>query len=380
MKKSILITIIGVLITLNSQAQDQIEKKSIAVALPNIENIDVSREIVAKLILIELIKTDNYKVYDEFDMKEAMQKNTQFQDNCYGKNCLTELGKEIKADYILSSSLLSYGNRIVVTMKIMDIETTQVVKTNVMEFVDQKEEIQRMMRMLIRHMHDIEVNPETMGKIAYDNKPVVKTDVYKIDNTGPRIGYSLFSGELQEFALRDRRTGGLDIFPGATMIGYQFEKQYIGTENFSALGEVLLTVSGLEQGIAIPSITFMHGIRFGKSGWEIAFGPGFGLAKKSEGFFDTEGIYGAEDEYWTLDEFKNSPFYDQEQQNEPAYWVNEYMDSRSKTFRLNTRFVLAAGRTFQFGALNVPINIFYSNMRKSGMVGLSVGFNILQNK
>jgi hypothetical protein len=229
-------------------------------------------------------------------------------------------------------------------------------------------------------MHDIEVNPETMGKIAYDNKPVVKTDVYKIDNTGPRIGYSLFSGELQEFALRDRRTGGLDIFPGATMIGYQFEKQYIGTENFSALGEVLLTVSGLEQGIAIPSITFMHGIRFGKSGWEIAFGPGFGLAKKSEGFFDTEGIYGAKDAYWTIDEFRKSPFYDQEQQNEPVYGVNEYMDSRSKTFRLNTRFVLAAGRTFQFGALNVPINIFYSNMRKSGMIGLSVGFNILQNK
>lgn len=380
MKRGILNCIMGVMFILTARAQDQIEKKSIAVALPNIENIDVSREIVAKLILIELIKIDNYKVYDEFDMKEAMQKNSKFQDNCYGKNCLSELGKEIKADYILSSSLLSYGNRIVVTMKIMDIETTQVVKTNVMEFVDQKEEIQRMMRMLIRHMHDIEVNPETMGKIAYDNKPVVKTDVYKIDNTGPRIGYSLFSGELQEFALRDRRTGGLDIFPGATMIGYQFEKQYIGTENFSALGEVLLTVSGLEQGIAIPSITFMHGIRFGKSGWEIAFGPGFGLAKKSEGFFDTEGIYGAKDAYWTIDEFRKSPFYDQEQQNEPAYGVNEYMDSRSKTFRLNTRFVLAAGRTFQFGALNVPINIFYSNMRKSGMIGLSVGFNILQNK
>jgi hypothetical protein len=382
MKKQVLNLFISLIIglTTQGQAEEQINKKSIAVALPNIENIEVSREIVAKLIQIELIKIETYKVYDEFDMQEAMQQNKKFEENCYGKNCLTELGKQIKADYILSSSLLSFGNRIVVTMKIMDIHTTEVVKTNVMEFVDQKDEIQRMMRMLIRHMHDIAVHPETMSKIAHDSKPVVKTDVYEIDNTGPRIGYSLFSGELHEFATRDSRQGGLDIFPGATLIGYQFEKQYIGTENFSALGEILVTVSGLEQGVAIPSITLMHGIRFGKGGWELAFGPGFGLAQKSEGFFDTEGVYGNQGKYWTLNEFQNSTFYDSEIMNDPAYEVDEYLDNRSNTFRLNTRFVLAAGRTFQMGALNVPVNIFYSNMRNSGMIGLSVGFNILQNK
>ena len=70
-----------------------------------------------------------------------------------------------------------------------------------------------------------------------------------------------------------------DIFPSATLIGYQLEKQYIGTENFSALGEVLLMVSGLEKGHALPSLTLMNGFRFGKAGWEIAFGPGFGLKK-----------------------------------------------------------------------------------------------------
>lgn len=379
MKKQVLLLIIGVFTSVSFYSQEE-AKKSIAVALPNIENIDVSREIVAKLIQIELIKIDSYKVYDEFDMQEAMQGNKRFQENCYGKNCLAELGKEIKADYILSSSLLSFGNRIVITMKIMDIKTTEVIKTHVMEFVDQKQEIQRMMRVLVRQMHEIDIHPEVLSKIAHDNKPIVKTDVYKIDNTGPRIGYSLFSGELEEFATRERRQGGLDIFPGATMIGYQFEKQYIGTENFSALGELLLTVSGLEQGIAIPSITFMHGIRFGKGGWELAFGPGFGFAKKSEGFFDAEGVYGDEGKYWTLSEFRNSPFYDHEQMNEPFYPVEEHMDNRSKTFRLNTRFVVAAGRTFQVGALNVPVNVFYSNMRNSGMVGVSVGFNILQNK
>lgn len=378
MKKQGLLFFTGILLSLNISAQET-EKKSIAVSLPNIENIDVSREIVAKLIQIELIKIDAYKVYDEFDMQEAMQTNKKYQEDCYGKRCLAELGKEINADYMLSSSLLSFGNRIVVTMKIMDINTTEVIKTHVMEFVDQKQEIQRMMRVLVRQMHDIEIHPEVLSKIAHDNKPIVKSDVYKIDNTGPRIGYSLFTGDLEEFATRGRRQGGLDIFPGATMIGYQFEKQYIGTESFSALGEVLLTISGLEQGIAIPSITLMHGIRFGKGGWELAFGPGFGLVKKSEGFFDSEGTYGDPGKYWTLNEFQNSNNYDPELMNEPIYPIDEHLDDRSKTYHLNTRFVVAAGRTFQVGALNLPVNVFYSNMRNSGMVGLSVGFNVVKN-
>jgi TolB-like protein len=381
MKKLIFTTLASAVFGLTTLSQELKEQKSIAVALPNIENIDVSREIVAKLIQIEVIKMDKYKVYDEFDMQEAMQANKKFQEDCYGKRCLAELGQEIKADYILSSSLFSFGNRIVITMKIMDINTTEIIKTNVMEFVDQKLEIQRMVRILILQMHDLGVHPEVLSKIAHDNRPIVKKDVYKVDNTGPRMGYSFFTGALQEFATRERRQGGLDIFPGATMIGYQFEKQYVGTENFSALGEILLTVSGLEQGIAIPSITLMHGVRFGKAGWEFAFGPGFGVSRMSEGFFDEQGFYGENGRYWTLQEYKHNYAIqnDYAEAPEPIYPVEEHLDIRSKTYRLNTRFVLAAGRTFQIGALNLPVNVFYSSMRNSGMVGLSIGFNVVKN-
>ncbi len=379
MKNQVLTLVIGLLSCLPIMAQKSEGQQSIAVALPNIENIDVSREIVAKLIQIELIKIDKYKVYDEFDMQEAMQSNELFQNNCYGKRCLAALGKEINADFILSSSLLSFGKRIVITMKIMDIESQQVINTHVMEFVDQKDEIQRMLRILVRQMHDIEVRPETLAKIAHDDRPIVKSNIYRIDNTGPRVGYSLFSGDLEEFASRSRNQGGLGIFPGATMIGYQFEKQYVGTENFSALGEVLVTVSGLEQGVAIPSIIFMHGVRFGKGGWEIAFGPGFGFSTVSNGFFDTEGLYGNPGNYWTEGEFRRSEHYDPVQNNLPLYEIDEHLDRRGNTFRLNTRFVFAAGRTFRMGSLNLPVNVFYSNMRNSSMIGLSIGFNVLKD-
>lgn len=171
----------------------------------------------------------------------------------------------------------------------------------------------------------------------------------------------------------------MDIFPGATLIGYQFEKQYVGTENFSALGEVLAIVSGLEQGVAIPSVILMHGVRFGKAGWEIAFGPGFGVSTVSNGFFDTEGHYGNAGVYWTESEFKRSEFYDPLVENSLLYEIDEYLDRRGTTFRLNTRFVFAAGRTFRKGSLNLPVNVFYSNMRNSSMIGLSIGFNVLKD-
>jgi hypothetical protein len=48
--------------------------------------------------------------------------------------------------------------------------------------------------------------------------------------------------------------------------------------------------------------------------------------------------------------------------------------------KFGAQFIIAAGRTFRAGSLNVPVNVFYSNKGKGGMVGLNVGFNVMQTK
>jgi hypothetical protein len=352
-------------------------KSSIAVALPHLENFDVSREIVAKLIQIELIKLEEYRVYDEFDLKEASDSDQRFSLDCYGKNCLLELGQKLGADYIVSSSILVFGGKTVITLKFIDIKTGDIYKSDVREFIDDKDEVQRMFQLMIREMHDIQVHNEEASRISFDNQPIIKDNVGTINNSGPRLGYSFFSGDLAEFARRDAEQGGLEIFPSATLIGYQLEKQYIGTENFSALGELLVTVSGLEKGYAFPSITLMNGFRFGKAGWEVAFGPGFGLKQVSEGFIDSDGIYGSAGKFWSMRDFHNSTHYSYDLNNQPNYEIDEFLDNRGDT-KINTRWVMAFGRTFTAGGLNIPVNIFYSSMKKSGMIGLSVGFNVVK--
>jgi hypothetical protein len=47
---------------------------------------------------------------------------------------------------------------------------------------------------------------------------------------------------------------------------------------------------------------------------------------------------------------------------------------------LNTSFVFAVGRTFKAGALNIPVNIFYSSQKGGGYAGFNVGFNVLKSK
>jgi|SRR5690554_63131 len=383
MKKCIILFALSLLsgVKTIAQTEGQAVKSTIAVALPNVENIDVSRGIIAKLIQIELIKLDMYKVYDEFDIQEGIDSDERFTQGCYGKNCLIDLGKTIDVDYIVSASLLGFGGKIVISIKFIEISTGNIVKNDVKEFIEDKTKVQRMLQVLIRQMHDVPMHPEVVARIVHDDQPIIKKNIGKINNSGPRIGYALLTGELKSFAERTEEQGGMDIYPGVSMIGYQIEKQYIGTENFSSLVEVLFTVSGLEQGTAIPSITLMNGLRFGKAGWEFAFGPGFGFKRTSQGFFDNQGLYGKAGNYWTEGEYYSSNFSTNENNEtiHPAYDITENTDHKGEKWKINTRWVMAFGRTFRAGGLNIPVNIFYSSMKKSGMIGLSVGFNIIKD-
>ncbi|PHR45072.1 MAG: hypothetical protein COA32_13815 [Fluviicola sp.] len=383
MKKSVVLIILSLVVGFKtlSQEQENASKSTIAVALPNVDNIDVSREIIAKLLQIELIKLDMYKVYDEFDIQEGIDSDERFTKDCYGKNCLIDLGKAVEVDYIVSTSLLGFGGKTVISIKIIEIATGNIVKNDVKEFIDDESKVQRMLQVLIRQMHDIEMHPEVVARIVHDDQPIIKKNVGRVNNSGPRVGYSFLTGDLKEFAERPESQGGMDIYPGVSMIGYQLEKQYIGTENFSALGEMLFTVSGLEQGIAIPSITVMNGLRFGKSGWEFAFGPGFGIKRTSQGFFDTQGIYGERGKYWSKEEYNSSQYSVNQdgEYSEPEYDITENRDHKGEKWGLNTRWVMAFGRTFRAGGLNIPVNVFYSSMKNSGMIGLSVGFNVVKN-
>ena len=390
------ILIAFLIMTCQSFAQ---EKPTIAVANPNIVGLKTTTTIAAKLLRLELIKMDNYFVYDEFDMEDIYKLDSSYRNNCLSKSCLVRMGKSLGVDYMITGSFDELGNKIVLSLKVIDVENASIFKTRVQEFDNQPLELQRMVEITLKEMHAIEVQQEIVDRLQFKNEVITSNNLGRIKNNGPRVGYGILTGSLTEFATRSVSQGGLGIFPAVSMIGYQLEAQYVGTENFSGLVEGIINVSGLEQGQFIPTITVMNGFRFGKGGWEFAFGPGFGLKSESYGFFDTNGSFGDAGNYISQNdwegyadktyndialypEFFLNGYYTRPDVSEvnPDYNLNEkHADKRGKV-SISTSFVFGFGRTFRAGALNMPVNVFYSSKKGGGLLGINIGFNVLRSK
>jgi len=277
------------------------------------------------------------------------------------------------------------GNKIAISLKMIDVKNNKVYKSGLKEFTNQEKELQRMTEVLLKEMLDIPAGKELVEQLRFDNDIITKSNVGKVSNSGPRVGVGIMTGSFYEFANRSSKEGGLDIFPAVSMIGYQLEAQYVGTDNFSALAEFILNVSGLEQGQFIPTLSILNGFRFGDAGWEFAFGPGFTVSKMSTGDF-IDGEYTTSNEYQAYWEDQHDPQTSSlsEHMNNADYL--ERLDNMEETldFRADPKgafmFVMAFGRTFKAGALNIPVNIFYSSRGKGGITGLNVGFNVTKSK
>ena len=140
----------------------------------------------------------------------------------------------------------------------------------------------------------------------------------QINLSGPRFGMTLLN-EAGIAALAER---GIEVDSVITQFGWQFEKRfYVNGSGLTALHEVIPMVAGLDKGVAIPSVTYMVGIRTA-GGAEFGAGPNY-----------SAGGYG---------------------------------------------FVVASGVTLRTGALNIPMNVAVTTSKSGVRVSVLSGFNIRQ--
>ena len=266
LKTTLLLAILFIGKALNAQ--------TLAVADFNTTGVHATPKIVAKLARLELVKTNKFVVMDESDMNETLSDSSL--EDCFGKKCLIALGKELGVPAVISGSVDGLGDKIVITVKLIDVSSQTIKASHFMEFDNQEAELQRMLGITIGEMLEIPQDEEIKKRLAYNHEVIITNNVGKLNNSGPRMGVSfIHESDMFEFFQRDEMQGGLGIYPAMTNLGYQFEKQYIGTENFSALAEFIVNVGGMEQGQFIPSFSLLNGFRFGTAGWEFAFGPSF---------------------------------------------------------------------------------------------------------
>jgi hypothetical protein len=141
--------------------------------------------------------------------------------------------------------------------------------------------------------------------------PLTKT----ISLGGPRVGFtSLSPGVIDKL-----KESNLQVRPLITQFGWQFEKQFYSKgSGLSALNEWVVLVGGLEQGLAVPSLNWIVGLRTSE-GAEFGVGPNL----------------------------------------TPA----------------GAALVVAAGITFRTGALNIPMNVAMVPSKDGVRVSVLSGFN-----
>ena len=152
---------------------------------------------------------------------------------------------------------------------------------------------------------------------VWDRPPKVHSATDRPSLSGPRFGFTLLSDGIVE-KLKD---DDIDVGSAVTQFGWQFEKRFYARENGPmGVTQWVLLVGGLEQGVVLPSMSWLVGIRSAK-GAEVGVGPNV----------------------------------------TPA----------------GAALAVAVGVTFREGALNFPVNLAVVPSRSGVRVSLLAGFNML---
>ncbi|MFC1502331.1 hypothetical protein ACFL6A_02855 [bacterium] len=131
---------------------------------------------------------------------------------------------------------------------------------------------------------------------------------------GPRVGITFVTGESAE-TLDDK----FDASPVVTQFGWHFEQRFFSVKNgLCGVTEVITLIGGVEQGLFLPSLSWLAGIRT-PSGFEVGFGPNISLT----GF----------------------------------------------------AYVIGTGVTIRQGQLNIPLNFSVVMSKKGARISFLVGFN-----
>jgi hypothetical protein len=94
--------------------------------------------------------------------------------------------------------------------------------------------------------------------------------VKSVNLSGPRFGFtSLSEGVLRKL----QEEHDITVNSGISQFGWQFEKQFYNKAGgMAAVNEFVVLLGGLDQGVALPSVTWLVGLR-SPTGMEFGIGP-----------------------------------------------------------------------------------------------------------
>ena len=342
---------------------DTIVKKPVIAILDfDTKGYNFNQEQAIQYVINELIRIGTYEVMDKYEVAYIAKTDTLTTQGCFSKVCLSKAGKHLKTDKMFTGSIQLLGDRVNVTLRLLDVKSGVFEKTLVKEFLNITGSELMMIRVSINELFALKNDEELVKKLTIQSEyESTINNPYKLvlRADGPRLGIVGFTGATAQTLMNPVNKGGYNPYPFMCQFGYQFEKQYLNEGNFQALLEIIPNISGMDQGRLIPSFTFLNGLRNNRKGWEFAFGPTFNLVKMAEGFY-------YEDEWHLANEAKNYTGLQFDMVKRP--------DNRGSV-TATAGFLFAIGKTFKSGKMNIPLNLFFIPGTSGARFGLSFGWN-----
>ena len=331
------------------------QAKTLSVINFDVEKVPVAPQQLVSLTFSEIAKLDSFLLKDKYTVMEAAnRKGIQVQD-CLGEQCLLDLGEAMAVDYVVSGRAILINDKLILSMRLFDINSNKVARTTYSEFAYNSERLDKLVKISIADLFQIKIDKSLKNSYDYDKVKESEMDgpsVKRINLSGPRFGVSMLTDKNAMIFQRPKSQGGFGKSPVLTVIGYQNEYQYLNTGIMSAILQTNVSIAGLSQQMAIPSLSFVQGFRF-SNGWEFGFGPVLRLTQ-------TENIVG---ETTLASDFPENLDY------------RRQLDSRGPV-ALQSAWIYAIGRSFQLGQMNVPINLYGIPDKDGWLVGLSMGWAI----
>lgn len=274
--------------------------------------------------------------------------------------CVRSMCQRTGIDWALSAEIKQIAGRIYVITKMINKDPKTSNKTAKMDFLDLPDEAEFMLKLSLQKLLNIPQDKNELLSLTDETLSTAgRLPNYQqsLNLSGPRLGYTVFTGPSAKIMKASKMSGGFDMRPGFINIGYQFEQQYLHGGKYQGIIEFIPQISGLDQGLFLPSLTVLNGLRNARTGLEFAFGPTFNISKK-ESKYEENGIW----------------YRPEDRQNVNNLPQENQLDSRgSPTLQANLAF--AIGKSFQAGTMNVPINFFFVPNKDDYRYGISIGYN-----
>ncbi len=328
-------------------------------------NSQLNQPELTELLRIEISKHGIYETVDRYEIYEALTAANIVPAECYSKSCLTQAGEKLNVQYMMSGSIDKLGESIFIRIRLLNMETKSIEKEIVKEFLNIPAKVNTMISICVNEMvgkENDKVITNSLSNLESYESSINNPYYQRLNLSGPRMGYTFFSGTAASILKSATNEGGFNVNPYMFQMGYQFEKQYLSEGKWQALVEILPMISGVDQGLFIPSLTVLNGIRSNKNGLEFAIGPSINVVRRAE-MFQVNG------RWFNADEVQNTD-------NLPT----ELRLNRNGTERLTSNVVIAAGYSLRSGKLNIPINAFVIPAKDGWRYGISFGFNTKANK